>query len=629
MKLYSDYPRIVTVFDEGLGYQGGAIYATTIRNTLRRIFPDPLFFDHLDEERFEELSLQFHQTLPLLRWSKIEGVLSLFFIVKHRLNISRFFYEMICRWLKPGQQIDIAFFFTTDFRLPDLSTDLYTFAEMAIRLSEIDDFDQIEHNLRIIETEIKLGMVSIYHTSRILEMHASSNEKMTLLQEKISYLIQRRPDQIDFDIFAEMQHFLVMSKDEFKVPRDVFHLSRLISCFYLFRKLLQADVEQFPDKRHVRLKLAAVNLNLPLGWKRVLGICVALNFLRQGEVFEERHLIKAINNAITDIKIVQDSFFVNEGIEDNIAVSYVEIEKGDGKEFSLEEVRKMRHFLPEELKRSIEVGLRPVFMPRNEEEVIRHIVSLSGELHFVRDIPQLILTFEGQKEGDLSFNVILVRVLFSTSCSIQSLFEQKKSFLTYIHDRVKRIGMVRKKYPKEATVFQIRFSSYPFLRDDHFVDLYRARQAVIKELERILGEVRDYYGGMIIKQLELLEDLKREIGGVARQDEFLLENFFHSLYPIEMRSILTPQPLKKLFHLWREVLQEGQKRIEVEPGIIFVMGRIDFSSKFESIQLSDTELLIAKPEIGEEKFWGYIYFCEDERRRQSFLSVIDVKELTH
>jgi hypothetical protein len=260
-------------------------------------------------------------------------------------------------------------------------------------------------------------------------------------------------------------------------------------------------------------------------------------------------------------------------------------------------------------------------MLRNEEEVIRHIVTLSGQLKFVRDLPQVILSFERQTETDLIFNVILVRILFPESLSIQNLFDQKQLLLTYIHDRVKRVGMLRKRYPKEATVFQVSFKSYPFLRDDHSVDLYKARQEVIKDLERVIGEIRDYYGGMIIKQLELLGALKHEIGELSRTDELLLESFFHSLYPVEMRSVLSPEPLRKLFSMWKEKNQ----MVVLEPEAVFVMGKRDFSLELVPLQLLDTELLVAKLETVEEKFWGYIYFSDNEEKRQGFLSTIKIK----
>jgi hypothetical protein len=128
-------------------------------------------------------------------------------------------------------------------------------------------------------------------------------------------------------------------------------------------------------------------------------------------------------------------------------------------EFSKEEISRLRLSFPEQLKHCIEVALKPLFMPRNEEEVMRHIVTLAGELRFIRDLPQLILSFDEQKEAELCFTVIIVRILFPNTPSIEEKFEEQESILTFTPDRVKRLGMLRKKYPKEATVFRVGISS--------------------------------------------------------------------------------------------------------------------------------------------------------------------------
>jgi len=142
-----------------------------------------------------------------------------------------------------------------------------------------------------------------------------------------------------------------MTKEEFKLPREAQHLARLIGYFYIFRKSLQKDVEPFLDKRHFRLKWEPVHFNLPWGWKRVLGICIGLNLLKSNELFEERYLIKTIHNSMKGINSVRDSFFINEESRDLIHTLYIEVEKEDGPDFSLKEIRKIRHFLsPKSLK---------------------------------------------------------------------------------------------------------------------------------------------------------------------------------------------------------------------------------------------------------------------------------------
>jgi len=587
-------------------------FPQVIESSLRLLFDD----------RVRPLEAQ----LPIFRWFWKNDQLSLHLVCRHRLNIGKFFYEMIHRWLLPGTRLDVAFYFASDFKLTE-GSHLYTLAEMAIRLDDIDKA-HVEHNLKVIETEIRLGMVSVYHASRLLDMYLlSAQEKTGILQEKISKLIQRNPEEIDYDIFGELQHFTVMTKDEFKTPRNPHHLSRLITLFYLFRKSIERDQGKRSDKRHIRLKLACVKLDLPCGVKKVLGVCVALNFLRPNELFEERHLLRALQNGLAGVKAVPDSFFVNQGIDDGIHTLYLEIEKENGHDFTPAEIQHFRRFLPEEIKRTVEVPLHSLFMPRNEEEVIRHVVSLSGQLRFVKDLPQVILIFDEQKEGDLYFTVLLVRILYPNSASIQTLFSKGNSCMTYIPDRVKRVGMVRKRYPKEATIFRLKFSSQLFLRDDHSVDLFRARQAIIQELQRLVGDVRDYNGGMIAKQIELLDNLQKQIGS-DRASNRLLETFFHAIYPIESRSIIPPEQFKKLFFLWKQLLDDPSQKIATDQDevAVYVMARSGHLPEIDPANFVEMQLISARPEQ-EEKFLGYLFFSQDVTESEHFLENVPSAEI--
>ena len=74
----------------------------------------------------------------------------------------------------------------------------------------------------------------------------------------------------------------------------------------------------------------------------------------------------------------------------------------------------------------------------------------------------------------------------------KSFLKESKTSLKFIPDRVKKVGVVRKKYSKEATVFRVMLPALDFIRPDHSVDLFKARQEVLTELQRIVGEVRDY-----------------------------------------------------------------------------------------------------------------------------------------
>ncbi len=531
--------RIETVFDAGVG---GIVFNHPIQNILRKILPHGFFFQ--EPERFlAELNAQ----LPLVKWMIWEtNAVSVFLLCPERAEVGKFFYDMISRWLLPGQQLNIGLFFSTNFKFPELSDSSYSLSKIVVSFDKDQDMELVKNNLEIIENEIRLGVNSAFHASRILEIKGLSiNQKTSLIQERISTLVNKRPDVFDYDIFGHMQQFLVGCKEEFKEIREYEHLTRIIYVLYLFQKALQMQGEQFPLARHLSLKLCRTRLNLPFGSKVTLAVFVGVNFLKENEIFEEKHLLKALSNHIPDIQMVDDSLFTNHDRENKSQTLYLEVEKGS--DFSSEEIARLRRVLPTELKNSIEQLVRPIFMPRNEEEVMRNILTLSNQLKYIRDIPQMIISFDEQTDKELSFTVVLLRILFPDSSSVGDLFHKSKTFLKFIPDRVKKVGLLRKKHIKEATVFRVRLPNTGFLREDHSVDLYKVRLHVVTELQRILGEVRDYNGGMISKQIELLSNLKNILGEVASKHEFLLENFYHSITPVEMRTVVNPHLLKTLF----------------------------------------------------------------------------------
>lgn len=579
-------------------------YPELVQKALKQVFPDPFILEIPDDQLIQK----FDQHLPLFKWKWVRGGLKLHFICRHRLNVAKFFSEIIHRWLLPGRRLDVSSLLSTDFNFQTSPQVLFTLAEMSVRIDHTLAREQVEHNLHVIETEIRLGMVSVYHASRLLETHLTSPEqKNSQIQEKITKILERNPADIDYDIFGLVQRFLVMSPEEFKIHRSPTHLSRLMMATYLFIKSIEKAREGRGERRHVRLKISPVVLDLPWGPKEVTGICVALNFLNNEELFEERHLIKALQKVVPGVKIVPESFYAHEG---GVKVVYLEIENGA-------DLKVLKGQLAEEVRKAVEVPPKSLFMPRNEEEILRYIIALAGQLRFVKDLPQTILMFDQEKEGDLYFTVIMVRILFPTSYSIQYLFSQKETLLKFIPDRVKRVGFLRKKYPKEATVFRVELSATPFLRDDQSVDLFRARQTVFQELVKVMGDLRDYTGGMLAKQVELLDQVHKLMG----EKDPLLEPFFHALYPVEARSFLQPEQVKNWFQLWKQILEfpEDQLKIDRDQSAVYIMGHAALIPEFDPADFGETQLIIVRPEH-HEKYLGYLFISSDVEEQQSFIS---------
>ncbi len=547
-------------FELGCGpFQGGAVYYREgAQDLIRKLVPADL----LDGAESPLAKARFNDLLPVIAHTELKSspcTLSIQLLCKYRQNACYFFYEMVSRHLLSQKRLNVDLFFASDVRLPKLSDELLSVAEIVLQIKSSQELEEMRRNLAQIETEVRLGVVSHYHARRILEFKGlSSDGKIAMIQEKIGSLIQSRSKDFDHGIFSQMQHFLVTCQDDFKKSRDYHHISRIISNLYSVQKLLKQNIEVFPAKRHVIIKFLKTRLvqpNKKEEGKAVLGILAGINFLSGHEVFEEGHLIKAIKRYLPQIKAVEGSGFTDRSKA--MQANYLEIEKCGGGEFTHEEIQSLRVHLPEYIKNHIEQLAHPIFMPRNEEEVLRNIMVLGRQLRFVSDLPQVNISFDEQRSQEICFTVILLRVQKMGGEQAAELFARTPSCLKITPERMRNLGPLGRKHYKEATVFRAHLELQPFLRQDHSVDLYQAREKVVSEISRVIGEVRDYNGGMIHKQSEVLFALKRLLGKTAEHHSLLLEKFFYSLAPVELRSVMDPESLKQFFLFFLQSYQRG------------------------------------------------------------------------
>lgn len=538
-------------------------YRDGAQDLIRKIVPAELLDPN--SERLAAQRARFSDILPQIRWSDLDKApcsLSVLMLCRYRLNACNFFCDMISKWLLPRRQINVELFFSSDVRLPHLSDDLLSVAEVVVYLKSASEVEEVRRNLQAIETEIRLGVVSNYHARRILEFKGlSSDGKTAMIQEKISSLIHNHSKDFDQGIFSQMQQFLVNCPEEFKKGRDYHHMSRMISNLYSVRKLLKQNISVFPEKRHVILKFLKTRVAKKEGSKPVLGILAGLNFLREHELFEEEHLAAAVRQLLPNTKLVRGSCIVDPIRETTFKTTYLEMEKENGTDFSLDEIQILKNGLEGALKGRIELLTHPIYMPRNEEEVLRNIVALSQQIRNVKDQSQVILSFDETRGSDLYFTVILLRVSKDCDPSVQELFARSRTDLKYIPDRVRKIRSSRQKYTKEAVVFRTFLPNQCFLRADRSVDMYKVRTVLFEKLCAILGPLRDYNGGMILKQNEQLTALKVALGKVAETHSILVEKFFHTIAPIEMRTSCAIEPLKQLFLLLLTAVRKETPRL--------------------------------------------------------------------
>ena len=268
--------------------------------------------------------------------------------------------------------------------------------------------------------------------------------------------------------------------------------------------------------------------------------------MKDSERFEKSHLIDALKVCLPN-HVCIDRFFLSDRKDGRILFVYAEFAKANGERFSLSEIKTLKKELPFEVSRSIEKIIHPVFMPRNEEELLRNLVLLSREIKYVRDLPQVSIHYQTQTSSQLIFTVLLVRLKKQNSLCLDQLFQQTDLYVDI--DDVRMLAPLKRKYPKEAAILQVSIGKASFFRRDFSVDLLRARHKIALELSHILGEFRDFNGGMILKQEEVLIELRRAFGVLNPRDEFLLENYFYSIRPVIAQTVYDPMVFKAHFEL--------------------------------------------------------------------------------
>jgi hypothetical protein len=629
--------QIATLLDSQRDSADAEHHKEGIRLLLKKILPEDLFYkEDLSPQKLSYLS----DSLPLIKWSEpshAPGNLSILLLAKYRQNGAQFFYDMASRWLIPNKKLNVDLFFTADFSLPEISRNHLTVAEIIIRLKNEQELEEVRKNQKAVDTEIRLGVVSNYHANRILEFKGLPMEgKIAMIQEKIGSLIQSRSKDFDKNIFSQMQRFLISCVDEFKSSRDYHHISRIISVLYLLRKMLKQKVESFPRKRHLMLKFLKTRLSFPGSEKNVLGLLIGLNFLRDNELFEKMHLVNALKSHLPYVKPVDNSFIVDRSRENNIQTMYMEIEKEDGEDFSHDEIQLLRLALPEQLKGHIEYLMHPIFMPRNEEEILRNITVLARQLKYVSDIPQVIISFDEQLKGELSFTVIALRLLKEGAPGMEETVKAVHSNARVLIDRTRKVGTLRKSYTKEASVLRILLPVEDYFRPDLSVDLYRARKDVASLLTKLLGDMRDYNGGMIYQQNEHFTALKNCLGPLSPANE-LLQKFFYALAPAHMRSVLDVDALKNFFLMLLQVLRKDQAFVKKSDWLMKEESKgsyVVFPSR-DQIQKKRVQLAVEALSIPSHKLisfsfdaqdfpvMGYLFLTDDKEKQKEFTQAIE------
>jgi hypothetical protein len=596
-------------------------------------------------------------------------------------GIGRYIDDVLGRWLVPGKSLSMIGGIRLSFSFATLPNHRFFFGATLFEIGSADDMEITKRNIKGIFEEIRLNVMAVYkaryisslksislhqknqmvqdNLNKILDitqtesdqtlfdqmqaflMKLGREEKVGQIQKTIAQMTESRPKIFDRGMFLEMTHFTVLFKDQFASKRNARHISRVIALHYLFKKMLLEAVKNLPTERHISIKVFKTSVTQDVDPKKnnsykvtqpVLGILLGLNILRESERLDKRFLLDSIESCIPNVEAVKDAYLFDRR-DKKVNLFYIEVHKPDFIPFTIDEINNLKTKLTHEITKQVGSDVHPIFLPRNEEEVARNLIILSQQLKYMRDLPQVSIHYEKQTESELTFSIIMARLLLPATRGLREQILRGQSDIKFSIDEIREIGKLKRKVPKETAVLRVSLAKAPFFRPDYSIDLLRARQRIAYELGRIIGEYRDFNGGMILKQEEALLALRKHIGPISHEKEFLLEDYFYSIRPGIMQTVLPSDVIKDHFYMLQELQKSDEQILSKRVDRFFICfvkdSSVDFRDRMEiaieDLKIPSYELtscfLNPTPKMG---VMGYILRCEqDDELPQVLMNAIE------
>lgn len=497
--------------------------------------------------------------IPLVDWvvsEKVPGsvALTLLCMEAPSSGVNNFFYELVNRNLRPEHRVSILSARCLTFSFAERPDQVFYFGEMLGAVGKESERREMILQIPHVTRDLKRGAVNPRLADQILEERGlTPDQKMAFAKRRALRFFERFDIPYLEEVTAEQGWWMMHAPRGSLKGRSLGHLTFLLSSLVLLHQYVRREGYLYPEQRAVRVAVRPVHLRYPFGTKEAVAIVVAVQASRQFERIEEGHLLGAAARVVEGIRGVEGSFFSYERGE-GVRLLYIEVEGGKVKRLTAEQIGKLKRELGGELKEHVQKLTPSLFTQRNEDELLHSLLSLAKELRYVGDPPQVAITYQGMSKKTLTFSVVCVHLEKEGGVPLQELFRRFPATWRCVLEQERALGRLRKRYPKVGAVFSVTLSKSLFLRKDRAVDLQRARSHIVEGLAAVCGPIRDYNGGLMVKQSEVLSTTKALLGEGARRREDLLEALFYALSPTVMQSYLSPEIMKVLFLFLDEVI---------------------------------------------------------------------------
>ncbi len=314
----------------------------------------------------------------------------------------------------------------------------------------------------------------------------------------------------------------------FLQKRSAQHLKRLV----LTQFLLVKNMERIPSQHH------------PLPLVRIFSIdhtlCIAILYRKKENTLNKQTILKLASQKIPALKQIDGSFYQWENQQPSYHFSYVELKKVRGKNLYLAQIKELERCLKQELSRYLLES--PMFWPYNYEEIFKQTLILAHEISSDKDAPQMSIHFQKQTSNQLEFLICLARPKASV-CSETMLKSSHFPLATRLTPHMKQ---------EVACTISTLIEAFSLLipldmcTKKEKIDLLYAREFILKLFEAVLGEVRDYNGGLFETKKNRFREMSNLCSETIPCFSLFSEKLFYSLKPIEAQICLSKTLFKSL-----------------------------------------------------------------------------------
>lgn len=494
------------------------------------------------------------------------------------IGLGRYLTESIASQIVVGSRATITGLTSVGIKFNENESSYFYFQGMSLLFNSKEEYDKAISNIPIFSKELALTILGVRYSRLLVSKDLSSkkgtpesiiayiqslvNKVETTKQDTVFELankmvvtiksdIKKGAIQADLtpritryiskdsrDFFVDFHLFVAKLRPEFVSARSIKQLTKIASYIYILQQIVVAHGDKSGERSVLVKTLKIKNENPSLV---TLGLCVGIAKKHDNQFFTLRHLENAISDSMPQANIVPNSV-VDFVASKTASVIYIELSVQAPLQSSLSEINAV---IEQSVISNFEEARHHIFVQKNGEEILRNIVTLSGELKYVNDIPQQILSFHRQTNSQLVFSVVITRLLKDGDLSLSNMLLSIPYPISSLE--TKKVGKLRNKYVKEAASFDISIPKAPHFRKDFSVDLNAARSQVSSSLRAVFGDIRDYNGGMISKMNDNYRDIAFLFSKESKTNLFIIENFFYEMTPSIMQGIISPQLFKSIF----------------------------------------------------------------------------------